>query len=99
MKKQPLAKKLHKPVHPMTGKVVLGAGILLAAGALALLFQQQSMKSSATITPPTQALYNSPTTVPTLPPEYGVHTFTSTSLSISFMYNAGDPQYQKEPYK
>src|SRR6266699_5248 len=64
MKKQTLAIKLHKSIHPTLGKIVLGAGMLLAAGALILVFQQQSVSPTLTNhrTPPTS------TSAPTLNP-------------------------------
>jgi hypothetical protein len=57
MKKQNLTKRLRKPVYPMAGKAVLGAGILLAVVALAFLFQQQLLTPPLTKMP-----------VPTFPP-------------------------------
>jgi len=65
MKNQNFVKKLHKPVHPMWGKTVLGVGILFAAGALAYLLQRGPMISPATNTPPTKVGTTLPTSTPT----------------------------------
>jgi hypothetical protein len=69
MKKQTLATKLHKPVHPIFGKIVLGAGISLASIAFVLVLQQQSISPRSTPTP---------TLTPTLNPAYFALTPTST---------------------
>ena len=68
MKKQPLTKKLHKPVHPMAGKAVLGAAILLAVGALVFVYQQSQTVINQSTTPPTPTsiLAQSPKVTPTL---------------------------------
>ena len=75
MKKQPLATKLHKSVHPTLGKIVLGAGILLVAIALVLVFQQQSVSptltNQSTLTPTS-------TPIPSLNPTYFLLTPTPT---------------------
>jgi hypothetical protein len=94
MKNQPLAKKLSKPAHPMAGKAVLGAAILLAAGALIFVFQQQIMTTQSTpplnMTPSTM-----PTTAPTNSPSQivwqinttnGVATYANSDAPIVLQY-------------
>jgi hypothetical protein len=93
MKKQPLIKILHKPAHPMAGKVVLGVGILLALGALIFVFQQsQAPTVTDHTTPSTSETVLSPTPSTLLTPTPSAKTFTSNDLGISFNY-ANDPQY------
>lgn len=48
MKKQNLELMLRKPVHPVVGKAVLGAGILLTAIAFVLVLQQQAVSPTLT---------------------------------------------------
>jgi hypothetical protein len=75
MEKQSFVKKLHKSAHPTLGKIVLGAGILLAAGALILVFRQQSVSPTLTnqSTPPPTL-----TPAPTLNPKSFLLTPTPT---------------------
>jgi hypothetical protein len=76
MKNQSLAKKLYKPVHPMLGKAALGAGILLAVAALVFVFQQRTITSPTTTTPPPGL------TLSTMP--------TSTAVQLSSASNQTD---------
>jgi hypothetical protein len=90
MKNQSFTKKLHKPAQPMVGKAVLGAAILLAVGAFALLFQQQSvspMQTSRSTPPPipTSILAQSPNTTPTLIPTNGWKTYHNYGYHFSVM--------------
>jgi hypothetical protein len=63
-------KILRKPVHPMAGIVVLGAGILLAVGVFIMVLQQQSISPSI----PTRT--STPLSIPTLAPgQQATYTF------------------------
>src|SRR6266699_5720610 len=73
MKKHPLITKLHKPVHPTLGNIVLiGAVILVIVAVIELFLPHSSSPAPATIsqnlpTPtPTSILAQSPNTTPTL---------------------------------
>ncbi len=94
MKKQTLLKKLHKPVHPALGNVILiGVIILIIVGMIALFLKQafvstptlirQSLPSSTPT--PTSILAQSPNITPTLLPTNGWKTYRNYGYHFSVM--------------
>jgi len=83
MKNQTLAKKLHTPVHPKVGMIVLVIAVVLAVLGLLIIWQYHTSSSSQQ---PIHTITDYPTL--TLAPlsKLPVKTFTSPDLGISFHY-------------
>ena len=89
MKKQSVIKKLHKPVHPILGKIVLGACIIVIVCAIVIMFEQQPVSPTSTrqSTPPTPTsiLAQSPPSVtPILLPIDTWETFTDWKCNYPY---------------
>jgi hypothetical protein len=88
MKKQPLVKKLYKPVSPIISITAI-AGVVLLIAAYPYIMRALSRNNVSSSVPP-KITYLSPTITPTatvsLQPTITLNTYTSKALGISFSY-------------